>query len=340
MAGIFICGNSNNGLEMIQCIGVDDATTCDEGIECIRSSCGRPLFPHIGVSYAGSSDPYDDESSTSTQSIITIASLLYSLVPYLLLTYFAFHFLVMGDVVSISRLGLMGFASLMNDVLLKNLVDQPRPTGSCLYFHSYGMPSGHAATSIGLLTYMLLELLLHHPNLFGKNHMSTGESYGVGNEEGELSPDANLSFAWGFGWQKRSGGSESNGVEAMVLASSSRERLASLLPPSHESAEAISVPVVATNLDPTSCDTILNQHQECHLQSKWLHHYYALLWTAILLPVPLTRIYLHDHTPMQVIVGSFVGIILGNIWYFCIIRGVLSRLGGVKNAKYHVGLRN
>ena len=139
MAGIFICEQPND-LKLMQCTGLDDVTTCGDGIQCIQSSCGRPLFPHIGVSYAGSSDPFDPDAATSTSSPLTILMILYSLVPYILLMYFIAHFLALGNVVPLTRLGMIVFTSLVNDALLKNIVKQSRPTGSCLYFHSYGMP--------------------------------------------------------------------------------------------------------------------------------------------------------------------------------------------------------
>lgn len=139
MAGIFICNNPNDDV-LTKCSGLDDYTTCGDGIECIASSCGRPIFPGIGISYAGTSDPYDANAGTSTQSIITIMALFYSLIPYLLQMYFGIHFLAWGNLVSLTRLGIMGFLSVMNDAVLKHIVEQSRPTGSCLYFHSYGMP--------------------------------------------------------------------------------------------------------------------------------------------------------------------------------------------------------
>lgn len=138
MGGLYICNNNSN--EMLQCSGLDDYTTCGNGINCITSSCGRPLFPGIGISYAGSSDPYDENAATSTESFITTLAVLYSLIPFLLQMYFGIHFLAWGNLVSLTRLGIMGFLSVMNDAVLKNMVKQPRPTGSCLYFHAYGMP--------------------------------------------------------------------------------------------------------------------------------------------------------------------------------------------------------
>ena len=146
MGGIYIYNNNNNNnnnnneISMTQCNGVNDYTTCTTGTNCIQSSCGRPLFPNIGVSYAGSYDAFDPTAGSSTTSIVTIASLFYSIVPYLMGVAFVIHFLACGSVVPLTRLGLVLFIALVNDAVLKNFIRQPRPGGSCLYFHAYGMP--------------------------------------------------------------------------------------------------------------------------------------------------------------------------------------------------------
>ena len=141
MAGIFMCNNlSNVRLEMTQCNGLNDTTTCGMGIECIRSFCGRPLFPHIGVSFSGSSNAFDYNGATSTKSFLSVVSLFYSLVPYLLVLAFAVHFLALGTLLPLKRLGLIWFISLVNEGILKNIIRQHRSMGSCLYFHSFGMP--------------------------------------------------------------------------------------------------------------------------------------------------------------------------------------------------------
>jgi hypothetical protein len=49
---------------------------------------------------------------------------------------------------------------------------------------------------------------------------------------------------------------------------------------------------------------------------NWTLHYYSLLLTVLLLPIPLSRVYLHDHTAMQVLNGSFGGVILGGRCHF------------------------
>jgi hypothetical protein len=70
MAGIFACDHQNceaeAGRTMIRCDGLDNATTCNADATCVRSSCGRPLFNCMGVSYAGLSYPFDPDATTST----------------------------------------------------------------------------------------------------------------------------------------------------------------------------------------------------------------------------------------------------------------------------------
>lgn len=142
MAGIFVCDNNSydsNGM-MIQCEGIDDDVTCGADSSCVQSSCGRPIFPHVGVSFAGSSNPFDPDAATSTQSFTTMVSVVYSLVPYVLGIYFVTVFLALGNVIPLTRLGLMMFVQVVNDIILKNILKEPRPMGSCSYFHSYGLP--------------------------------------------------------------------------------------------------------------------------------------------------------------------------------------------------------
>jgi hypothetical protein len=165
MAGVFICSRNNNDdsgedesstttapttISMTQCTGLDDTTTCSSSSssssnesngECIQSSCGRRLFPYIGISYAGTSNPFDASSKTSTMSFSTLIAIGYSLLcPYLISIYYICTLLSTGDVIALSRLGMIVYTSVLNDILLKNIVHQHRPFGSCLYFDSYGMP--------------------------------------------------------------------------------------------------------------------------------------------------------------------------------------------------------
>jgi len=167
---------------------------------------------------------------------------------------------------------------------------------------------------------MLLELFLYHPDLYAT---TTSTCY-IDEVEGESPSDVDYIFAWGYGWQKRLIESDSNDLAATILSQEDHVEeggiTRSLQPSSKSTSES-----EAASVGPTSYNSIHVEPQGCHFKSKWLHHYYALLWTILLLPVSLSRVHLHDHSPMQILVGSFVGIALGFIWYFCIIRGWLFR---------------
>jgi hypothetical protein len=176
-----------------------------------------------------------------------------------------------------------------------------------LYYYS-----GHACTSIGLLTFILLELFVDHPNLFGRRH--TTMTLNCDDEEVYL----HRTFAWGYGWQKESHQSESNSPEPvespyLEIAENDDRQMS---------------PVPSSNLMSTT--RIPNASSLVH-KSNWILHYYSILWIVLLLPIPLSRVYLHDHTAMQVLVGSFVGVILGTVCRFCIVRGRLCRSGNVNS---------
>lgn len=144
--------NNNNNNEwsledtMTQCASLEDVTTCAnltnaQGTmaSCIESSCGYRLFPKIDISVAGSSDPYDPTAATSTTTILAVISIFYGLVPYLCIVYLPL-FLISGNIVHLTRLLVLGIITVMNEGIIKNVVEQPRPAGSCLYFLSFGMP--------------------------------------------------------------------------------------------------------------------------------------------------------------------------------------------------------
>lgn len=137
---VHIC-DTGNELELIQCNSTEDVTTCANLLDingnvatCVESSCGYQLFPHIDVSIAGSSDPYDEDAATSTTSFLSVVSVFYSLVPYLLGFVYLVEFLAFGNLVPLSRLVILGVIAITNEVIFKNLVKQNRPEGSCLYF--------------------------------------------------------------------------------------------------------------------------------------------------------------------------------------------------------------
>ena len=48
---------------------------------------------------------------------------------------------------------------------------------------------------------------------------------------------------------------------------------------------------------------------------------YALLYAFLFLPVPFSRVYLHDHTRDQVLAGSAAGAAISAAWYAVAVRG-------------------
>ena len=144
---VYICDTSvDEEFGLVECASLDDETTCagltnvnGTAAACIESSCGYRLFPHIDISVAGSSDPNNPYAATSETYILAVISIFYGLVPYLCIVYLPL-FLASGDLVPLTRLVLLGTIAIINEGVVKKLIDQPRPAGSCLYFLSFGMP--------------------------------------------------------------------------------------------------------------------------------------------------------------------------------------------------------
>jgi len=144
-----------------ECSSPDDASSCvgltlmpssdgagdeDDGpaasaaaSRCVMSSCGYKLLPHVEVSVAGASDPFDPRAASPRSSFLSVASVFYGLVPYLGVLYLA-AFLATGDIVPLTRFVVWGMIAVLNSQVFKPMFNQERPTGSCLYFESYGMP--------------------------------------------------------------------------------------------------------------------------------------------------------------------------------------------------------
>lgn len=200
---------------------------------------------------------------------------------------------------------------------------------------------------------------MYHPNLFGNRSSSTClTDEGIANENDDHTASSNNNetynnFVWGYGWQKQA----TNDLEASILPTDDDDD-------DHDASEAVddeasnvempntllqssnnhsSVPGTGTNnsILSSSYNAIIPSQQRNYrfASTKWMNHYYALFWIILLLPVPLSRIHLHDHSPMQILLGSLVGFLLGCTWYFCMIRGRIiillrrwsSRRGGGDN---------
>lgn len=288
---------------MTQCQSLDDATTCanlnnanGDVSSCIESSCGYRLFPYIDVSIAGTSDPYDSDAATSTTSFVSIMSMFYGIVPYLMGFMYLVLFLASGNLVFVTRLVVLGVIAIVNEEIFKNLVKQHRPAGSCLYFSSFGMPSGHAATSIGLLNYLLLELFVYHPNILCGLTCLKRQLQTV------------YAFQWGYGWQEQNGDELHAAYNAEVPGGDEAD-LAS---------ESLSL-------------RITTQKRE---SPRWLYHFYALCYFLLLFPVPFSRVYLHDHSRSQVLAGACIGIVASTVWYMGVVRTCLGRVIGCETSEW------
>ncbi|KAL7476220.1 hypothetical protein ACHAW6_002097 [Cyclotella cf. meneghiniana] len=298
---VFLC-DTNDAQEMVSCLGLDDAATCSSFRDangnvaaCIESSCGYKLFDHIDISIAGSSDPFSEDGATSTTAFLAVMSVLYSLVPYAVAFVYLVTFLLSGSLVPFIRLVVFGFIAVLNEGIFKQLVKQNRPVGSCLYFQSFGMPSGHAETSIGLLTYILLEMFVYHPNIL----------CGLTCQKEQQALE--YSFELGYGWIRSNNVGGSVGNEQLLE-------------------EAVGIDVHenddrgTSERNNSSSPTVENHSQSS--SSKWFCHWCALVYTILFLPVPFSRVYLHDHYRNQVLIGSCIGVGVSALCYLGLMRGL------------------
>ena len=199
-------------------------------------------------------------------------------------------FLALGDLVPLTRLVVLGTISVLNDLAIKKFIQQERPVGSCLYFKSYGMPSGHAATSIGLLTHLLLELFVYHPHLFGGlSCCREGEQY---------------SYVLGYGWIRKKQDTHNDDALGDIEQEVGSGR-------DNRESESDGKSFLLKSA---------KQEDKKRLLGGWIYHVRAAGHLALLLPVPFSRVFLHDHLRSQVLVGSLIGFALSNVWYLLIVR--------------------
>lgn len=143
----------------IFCEGSWDNDTCVKG-SCIPDPCGSRLWPGLDISVAGSMN-----GTSTTVDLVATAMIMWSLVPYLAFVVLIAAVLLLRSTAALSPMLLFLTIVILNEGIIKRVMRSPRPAGSCMYGLSYGMPSGHSASSIGLLTYQLLELLCDRPSL-------------------------------------------------------------------------------------------------------------------------------------------------------------------------------
>ena len=200
--------------------------------------------------------------------------------------------------------------------------------------------SGHAATSIGLLTYLLLEVFVYHPNIIcglscqkrnqginGDNVLANNdvernfENDGGGNDgiHNDVNAIANgYFFQWGYGWRKQQQ-RQNQSAEATPGYSNGEitdaEHLVRI--DIHENGDDVVDGLGGENANVGNRNTTTTSATN----TKYLHHWYALLYFALLFPVPFSRVYLHDHYANQVLIGSAVGIVSSVVWYLGVMRG-------------------
>lgn len=218
---VFLC---ETDAVMRECKGPNDYETCaDLDVSCIASACGHQLAHHVDVSVSGADDALAADGTPT--GVLAGFMIFWSVMPYALVVALLGAFLFLGDTTSLSFLFLMGTIGIVNEFVIKQLFNMHRPTGSCLYFKSYGMPSGHATTSIGIMWDFLLEIWVDRPGL------SLERKFGL-----------------------------------------------------------------------------------------------TILAVVALAPVPYSRVYLHDHFTLQVIVGSAVGVAVATLWFLFMYFFARSRL--------------
>lgn len=233
-ATLFRCSNTTKA---VACSGVDDFMTCEPPLSrCVKSPCGRKLAPHVDVSVSGSFNNEPTPMNAATAMMV-----FWSVVPYLVVVFIVLGVIIAFDTATLSFAALLLIASVLNETVLKVAIKQRRPLGSCLYFESFGMPSGHATTSVSMLAYALLEINFDRPH--------------------------------------------------------SRPLLKVLL---------------------------------------------SMLALTALAPVPYSRVYLSDHTAMQVVVGSAEGTILACAWFIFMFYFVSPRIPAAmeRSCLGTIGLRN
>lgn len=177
---------------------------------------------------------------------------LWSTLPFAVMGVSLLEVLVRRGTREINFFGFVCFVVLLNELVFKQIAFQMRPERSCLV--SCGMPSGHSAMAMGLLTLCLLDLVRRVNYRPAPLRISRAR----------LCALPRVLFG-----------------ELSLLFSLAREPA----------------------WDELSHFTAL---------------FSALMWSVILYPVPLSRIALHDHTPEQVVAGSFLGFGEACLWWYFI----------------------
>jgi len=186
------------------------------------------------------------------------------------------------------------------------------------------MSSGHAATSIGLMTYILLEMFTCHPNML----------CGLTCQKRDIS----YYYVWGYGWLKQTTDIDEQ-VDSAKEESPDADPSNSVRIDIKDNADESSINIEQTDENEAinsgdieeaspSPQPLLSEPINLPLHNTWIntatkqlkYHLYAIYYMILLLPVPFSRVYLHDHLWTQVLAGSCIGIITASVWYLCCVR--------------------
>ena len=135
---------------------------CPSGQACYINPCGFKLSSGLDISVHGASN---EDGSPHEDTPIARLMVFYSLVPYGMAFLYFLWVIITRSTMGLIFMLLLGVVTVLNEFILKKIIKQQRPPGSCLYGHSYGMPSGHAATTFAILTATLFETLWDRPRI-------------------------------------------------------------------------------------------------------------------------------------------------------------------------------
>lgn len=106
-----------------------------------------------------SSLPGLDVTLPSPMGILAIIAVLYSIVPWIAGLALIVAAIYKRRTTLIAGVVLLITLIVLSEVVLKNIIKQPRPKGSCL--KSSGMPSSHSVLAFGFITFIALEMFYH-----------------------------------------------------------------------------------------------------------------------------------------------------------------------------------
>ena len=109
--------------------------------------CNGTALPGLDVTVPDNADALDG------------IAVFYSLIPWILAVVLLIGCIVKRTILAMCTVFLGATMIIINEGIVKRIVRQPRPAGSCL--HSLGMPSSHSMISVGFCCWLWLECAFH-----------------------------------------------------------------------------------------------------------------------------------------------------------------------------------